>query len=274
MRILALPQEPGRRLPVLPGRRPAGRLPRHDADAPRHGHARCTRSRSTRRARRSRRTACRCSRSPTATTTAGPGYGKDSRLVFDPPADGEYQVRVSDAGGAGGPTHAYRLTVRPPRPDFTVRFNPTAPTVWKGGAVPGRPSPSPGSTGSTARSTCGSKGCRRVPAPRRRSSRPASTTTAVALFAAGTRPMPAKLPTLKLVARADDRRQGGRPRGGRRRRRRWSEPGDLVTTTSLSELVIRPGGEVRAAGGDRAAQRASPAGCRSTCAGCRTASAC
>ena len=31
--------------------------------------------------------------------------------------------------------HAYQLTVRPPRPDFTVRFNPTAPTVSKGSAV-------------------------------------------------------------------------------------------------------------------------------------------
>src|SRR5206468_2391865 len=27
----------------------------------------------------------------------GPGLGKDSRLVFDPPADGDYQVRLRDA---------------------------------------------------------------------------------------------------------------------------------------------------------------------------------
>jgi len=27
----------------------------------------------------------------------GPGFGKDSRLVFDAPADGEYQVRVVDS---------------------------------------------------------------------------------------------------------------------------------------------------------------------------------
>jgi hypothetical protein len=50
----------------------------------------------------------------------GPGYGKDSRLFFDPPADGTYQVRVTDARGAFGPTHAFRLTVRHPKPDFSV----------------------------------------------------------------------------------------------------------------------------------------------------------
>ena len=66
----------------------------------------------------------------------GPGYGKDSRIVFDPPADGEYTVRIADARGDGGPGHGYRLTVREPRPDFSVSINPTAPQVWKGGAVP------------------------------------------------------------------------------------------------------------------------------------------
>src|SRR6185437_5890087 len=66
----------------------------------------------------------------------GPGYGKDSRLFFEAPADGLYQARVSDARGAGGPAHAYRLTVRPPRPDFTVSFSPTSPAVWRGGAIP------------------------------------------------------------------------------------------------------------------------------------------
>ena len=66
----------------------------------------------------------------------GPGYGKDSRLVFDPPADGEYRVRVGDAGGQGGAGYGYRLTVRPPRPDFRVSLAPAAPAVWKGGAVP------------------------------------------------------------------------------------------------------------------------------------------
>ena len=54
----------------------------------------------------------------------GPGLGKDSRVVFDPPADGVYQVRITDANRAGSPVHAYRLTVRPPRPDFAIRLQP------------------------------------------------------------------------------------------------------------------------------------------------------
>jgi hypothetical protein len=66
----------------------------------------------------------------------GAGYGKDSRLRFDPPADGEYHVLVGDARGMAGPDFAYRVTVRPPRLDFKIRFNPTAPAVWKGGAIP------------------------------------------------------------------------------------------------------------------------------------------
>jgi hypothetical protein len=66
----------------------------------------------------------------------GPGYGRDSRLFFDPPADGTYQVRVTDARGAFGPTHAFRLTVRPPKPDFVVRANLSGPMLLKGGSVP------------------------------------------------------------------------------------------------------------------------------------------
>ncbi len=66
----------------------------------------------------------------------GPGYGKDSRVFFDAPAEGNYQVRVTDARGASGPNHAYRVTVRPPKPDFTVSVTPNAPAVWKGGALP------------------------------------------------------------------------------------------------------------------------------------------
>ena len=52
----------------------------------------------------------------------GPGFGRDSWLLFTPPADGEYRVRLSDANGAGGPLHAYRLTVRQPRPDFAIKL--------------------------------------------------------------------------------------------------------------------------------------------------------
>ena len=65
-----------------------------------------------------------------------PGYGRDSRILFDPPADGAYLVRVADAYGQGGDNFGYRLTVRPPRPSFNVRFSPTGPVISRGGALP------------------------------------------------------------------------------------------------------------------------------------------
>jgi hypothetical protein len=48
------------------------------------------------------------------------GLGSDSRLTFTAPADGAYLVRVRDARGYGGDRFAYRLTVRPPAPDFNL----------------------------------------------------------------------------------------------------------------------------------------------------------
>lgn len=66
----------------------------------------------------------------------GPGFGRDSRISFDPPADGVYRVRVGDTRGQGGENYTYRLTVRPPRPSFNVSFNPSSPAVYKGGAIP------------------------------------------------------------------------------------------------------------------------------------------
>ncbi len=173
----------------------------------------------------------------------GPGYGRDSRLFFDPPADGEYLVRVGDARGQGGPDYAYRLTVRPPRHDFTVSFSPTAPAVWKGGAVP---------VSVTADRADGFEGeialrLENVPpgfsAPR--TSIPAGeNSTAFALYADPGAKSPAKLPPLKLVAEAviDGKKvvreaSGGLPRA--------VEPGDLVTTTAESEVTVRPGGQTR-----------------------------
>lgn len=46
--------------------------------------------------------------------------GSDSRLTFTAPANGAYLIRVRDARGHGGDRFAYRLSVRPPRPDFNV----------------------------------------------------------------------------------------------------------------------------------------------------------
>jgi hypothetical protein len=173
----------------------------------------------------------------------GPRYGKDSRLFFDPPADGEYQVRVGDSRGEGGSTYAYRLTVRPPRPSFTVSFNPTAPTVWKAGAVPVTVS---------AQRIDGFEGVidlrlENLPAG---FSAPATSipageiTTAFALWADAAAANPVKVPPLKLVARATIAGKevvrevtGGLPR--------LVEPGDLVTTTERSAVTVQPGKQVR-----------------------------
>jgi hypothetical protein len=66
----------------------------------------------------------------------GPLYGKDSYLDFTAPANGEYFVRIADTRGQSGRAYAYRLTIAPPRPDFTVFVTPTNPNVSRGSRVP------------------------------------------------------------------------------------------------------------------------------------------
>jgi hypothetical protein len=66
----------------------------------------------------------------------GPGFGKDSRLEFTAPADGDYIVRIRDVRGFHGNKFAYRLNVRPPRPDFKLSVNPRNPNVPVNGAIP------------------------------------------------------------------------------------------------------------------------------------------
>ncbi len=54
--------------------------------------------------------------------------GRDSRLVFTPPATGEYIVKVTDARGFGGDAYVYRLTIRAAAPTVAasiVGFSPT-----------------------------------------------------------------------------------------------------------------------------------------------------
>ena len=59
--------------------------------------------------------------------------GTDSQLIFTPPADGEYVVRVSDVRGFGGPTDfRYTLGIRWPRPSFTVSIAGKDPKVSPG----------------------------------------------------------------------------------------------------------------------------------------------
>jgi WD40 repeat protein len=59
--------------------------------------------------------------------------GRDSRLMFTAPADGDYLVRVTDTRGYGGPEFKYSLTVRQPKPDFAVSLNPRSLKVPSGG---------------------------------------------------------------------------------------------------------------------------------------------
>src|SRR5262249_31933535 len=51
--------------------------------------------------------------------------GKDSRLFFTAPADGEYLVRVKDVRGLQGADFRYTLAIRPRRPDFKVTLHET-----------------------------------------------------------------------------------------------------------------------------------------------------
>jgi hypothetical protein len=46
--------------------------------------------------------------------------GKDSRLFFTAPSDGQYLIKIKDVRGLQGPDFRYSLTVRHRRPDFKV----------------------------------------------------------------------------------------------------------------------------------------------------------
>ncbi len=171
----------------------------------------------------------------------GPGFGKDSMLYFDPPADGTYQVRVSDARGQGGPAHAYRLTVRPPRPDFSIDANPKSPSVWKGNGVP---------ITVTANRVDGFEGpiqVKLVGLPPGLNA-PATfieaeqVTTTFTLFANADAPPP--MGELKLEATANI---DGKPvtRVVSLGTPKLVEPGDLITTVSTESLSIEPGKETK-----------------------------
>ncbi|EEF60701.1 PPC domain-containing protein [Pedosphaera parvula] len=58
--------------------------------------------------------------------------GTDSRLHFNPPADGTYLVRVTDTRGLSGDRFVYRLVLREAKPDFKVTLNGANPTILAG----------------------------------------------------------------------------------------------------------------------------------------------
>jgi hypothetical protein len=172
----------------------------------------------------------------------GASHGKDSFLTFEAPAEGTYQIRVTDARGSSGPTYAYRVTVRPPKPDFTVSFSPTAPSVWKGGGVP---------VNATIDRIDGFAGLVRLQLEGLPSGfhapptfiEPGQTTTAFTLFANADAVIPAGV-QLKLVARSmiDGKEISHEAVGGSPK---LIEGGDLVTRMRVPELVIKPGQETR-----------------------------
>jgi hypothetical protein len=174
----------------------------------------------------------------------GPLYDKDSRVFFDPPADGEYLVRIRDVRGHGGPAHAYRLSVRPPRPDFAVSFSPGSPQVWQGGAAPVSVSCDrfDGFDGVIA------VALENLPAG---FTAPATTipagelSTALALYAEPSAASPPKdAPRLKLVAKATiDGKEVSHEVAGELPSA--VEPGDIVTTVEQTEVTIQPGRQAK-----------------------------
>jgi hypothetical protein len=65
-----------------------------------------------------------------------PDHGRDSKLHFVPPADGEYILRLRDVQGRGAPGFYYRLQLRRSRPDFRFFVGVENLNVPRGGRVP------------------------------------------------------------------------------------------------------------------------------------------
>ncbi len=61
--------------------------------------------------------------------------GSDSRLTFTTPADGRYVIKVTDTRGWSGERFVYALTIREPKPDFSVKLAGANPTVMPGASI-------------------------------------------------------------------------------------------------------------------------------------------
>lgn len=61
--------------------------------------------------------------------------GRDSRLTFTAPTDGRFVVKVTDTRGWGGERFVYSLSIREPKPDFSVKLAGMNPTVMPGASV-------------------------------------------------------------------------------------------------------------------------------------------
>lgn len=58
---------------------------------------------------------------PVTNNDDGPGLGKDSRLDWGCPADGDYFLQVGDLHSRGGATFVYHVTAQLAKPDFLLR---------------------------------------------------------------------------------------------------------------------------------------------------------
>lgn len=173
----------------------------------------------------------------------GPQFGSDSYLLFDPPSDGRYFVRISDATGRGGSEAVYRLSVRLPQPDFEIKVTPSAPGVWKGNGVPVTVTAirRDGYTGPIEVKWAQVPAGFEIPNTFIEAEQESAT---VPLFAHPHAVSPKEGPPIKVIASA--KIDGHlRIREATLGRPTALEPGDLVTSTNLSALTIRPGGEAR-----------------------------
>lgn len=173
----------------------------------------------------------------------GPGYGRDSRIDFDPPADGEYQIRIADARGMSGANFGYRLTVRPPRPSFKLRYAPQKLMVFKGSATP--------ITITAVRLDCFEGpirvGVKNLPAGLHM---PETTieagmyTTTVALFADADAELPVK--PARILLEGSGNADGAALRFAQEfELPTLIEPGDLRTWTDVNEVAIKPGEQAK-----------------------------
>jgi hypothetical protein len=62
-------------------------------------------------------------------------FGKDAALVFTPPADGDYVLRVRDLNSKGGDTAVYHIEADWARPDFTLRCDPDKAMIGPGSST-------------------------------------------------------------------------------------------------------------------------------------------
>src|SRR5205823_4842346 len=62
-------------------------------------------------------------------------FGKDAALVFTPPADGSFVLRVRDLHNKGGDTFVYHVEADWAKPDFTIRCDPDKAMIGPGSST-------------------------------------------------------------------------------------------------------------------------------------------